>query len=151
MDWHEKEQDKIWDNWAQEMMDLLRQALGEVDQAQGPLAAQRQAYFETNWSALLERGEALNAPVLRTDTSADVGWGMGRRGRPNQSKAHNLLKRLRLYRADVWRFMTDKDVPFTNNLVEQALRMCKVKQKINLHACLVSVFQGQTIQPCFAE
>ena len=175
---HENEGEKVWDNWAQEMMDLLRQALKEVDQAWGPLDGSRQAYFEASWSALLERGEALNAPVLRTDTSADVGLGIGRRGRPKQSKAHNLLRRLRLYRADVWRFMTDKDVPFTNNLAEQALRMCKVKQKIsgcfrtqhgadtfftirsylatmrkqkaNLHACLVSVFQGQPIQPCFA-
>jgi transposase len=175
---HENEGEKKWDNWAQEMMDLLRQALSEVDQARGPLDGARQAYFEASWSALLERGEALNEPVLRTDTSADVGLGIGKRGRPKQSKAHNLLKRLRIYRADVWRFMTDQDVPFTNNLAEQALRMCKVKQKIsgcfrtthgadtfftirsylatmnkqkaNLHACLVSVFQGQTIQPCFA-
>ncbi len=97
---------------------------------------------------MLERGEELNQPVLRADTSADV-----------------------------WRFMTDRDVPFTNKLAEQALRMCKVKQKIsgcfrmrhgadtfftvrsslatmnkqkaNLRACLVSVFQGQPIQPSF--
>ncbi len=170
--------EKVWDNWAQEMMDLLRQALAEVDQARGPLTVHRQAYFEASWSALLERGEALNPALVRTDTLADVAWGIGKRGRPRQSKAHNLLKRLRSYRADVWRFMTDKDVPFTNNLAEQALRMCKVKQKIsgcfrtlhgantfftirsylatmskqkaNLHACLVSVFQGQTIEPCFA-
>jgi transposase len=174
---HENEGQKIWDNWAQQMMDVLRQALKEVDQAQGPLDGSRQAYFEARWSALLERGEALNPAVVRTDTSADVSWGIGKRGRPKQSKAHNLLRRLRLYRADVWRFMTDRDVPFTNNLAEQALRMCKVKQKIsgcfrtthgadtfftirsylatmakqkaNLHACLVSVFQGQPIQPCF--
>jgi Transposase IS66 family len=78
-----------------------------------------------------------------------VGLGIGRRGRPKQSKAHNLLKRLRNHRADVWRFMTDKDVPFTNHLAEQALRMCKVKQKANLHVCLLSVFQGQPIQSCF--
>ena len=174
---HENEAEKVWDNWAQEMMALLRQALGEVDQARGPLDGSRQAYFEARWSALLERGEALNEPVLRTDTSADASLGIGKRGRPKQSKAHNLLKRLRTYRADVWRFMTDKDVPFTNNLAEQALRMCKVKQKIsgcfrtahgadtfftirsylatmgkqkaNLHDCLVSVFQGQPVQPSF--
>jgi transposase len=178
---HENEGEKIWDNWAQEMIDLLRQALCEVNQAvnqTGQLLPQtRQAYFEASWSALLERGEALNMPVQRTGTRADVALGMGSRGRAKQSKAHNLLKRLRLYRADVWRFMTDKDVPFTNNVAEQALRMCKVKQKIsgcfrtqhgaatfftirsylatmskqkaNLHACLVSVFQGHPIQPCF--
>ena len=69
-------------------------------------------------------------------------------------------------------------MPFTNNLAEQALRMSKVKQKTsgyfrtehgadtfftirsylatmhkqkgNLFDCLVSVFNRQTIQPCFA-
>lgn len=169
--------EKIWDNWAREMMDLLRQALIEVDQALCPLSAERQAHFEACWSALLERGEALNPQVLRSGTSADEARGIGRLGPAKQSKACNLLKRLRHYRADVWRFMTDEGVPFTNNLAEQALRMCKVKQKIsgcfrtqhgadtfftirsylatmtkqkaNLHQCLVSVFQGLPIQPCF--
>jgi transposase len=38
---------------------------------------------------------------------------------------------LRLYADDVWRFMTDAGVPFTNNLGEQAVRMPKVKQKVS--------------------
>ena len=103
---------------------------------------------------------------------------MKARGRPKQSKAANLLKRLREYRQDVWRFASEAGVPFTNNLAEQALRMAKVKQKIsgcfktehgahtffmiwsylatmtkqktNLFDCLVSVFNRQTIQPNFA-
>ena len=92
-----------------------------------------------------------------------------------QSKAYNLLKRLRDYRQDVWRFATDVGVPFTNNLAEQALRMSKIRQKVSgcfrtnegattfftirsylqtmrkqqacLFDCLVSVFKGQPIQP----
>ena len=78
---------------------------------------------------------------------------------------------------EVWRFMREDGVPFTNNLAEQALQMAKVKQKIsgcfrtehgaptffvirsylatmtkqkaNLFDCLVSVFNHQPIQPCF--
>jgi transposase len=174
---HESLGEKIWDDWAKQMMQLLTQALTEVDQAGGPLDATRLAHYEACWSTLLERGELLNPAVLRTDTRADELQGISRRGPAKQSKAHNLLKRLRLYRADVWRFMTDEGVPFTNNLAEQSLRMCKVKQKIsgcfrtqhgadtffairsylatmtkqkaNLHKCLVSVFQGQPIQPRF--
>lgn len=173
---HEQENEKIWDPWAQEMIDLLLQALGEVDLAQGPLDESRQAWFEARWSALLERGEMLNPQTQRTGTSQDMG--MGSRGRIKQSKAVNLLKRLREHRQEVWRFMTDVGVPFTNNLAEQALRMAKVKQKIsgcfrtehgadtffiirsylatmakqknNLFDCLVSVFDRQTIQPSFA-
>ncbi len=173
---HEQEREKIWDTWAQEMIDLLLQALGEVDAQAGPLHPQRQAWFQARWGKLLERGEAFNPPTQRTGTSQDVG--LGTRGRLKQSKAVNLLKRLRDYRQDVWRFMSEDGVPFTNNLAEQALRMAKVKQKIsgcfrtvhgadtfftirsylatmhkqkaNLFDCLISVFNRQTIQPSFA-
>src|SRR5918996_6520200 len=55
----------------------------------------------------------------------------GKRGRTRQSKAVNLLHRLRTYADDVLRFMTDLGVPFTNNLAEQAVRMPKVKQKVS--------------------
>lgn len=173
---HEQEGERIWDAWAQEMIDLLRQALREVDAAAGPLEPSRQAYFEAQWAALLERGEAFNPQAGRSGSSADAG--LGSRGRIKQSKATNLLKRLREYAADVWRFMREPGVPFTNNLAEQALRMAKVKQKIsgcfrtehgaqtfftirsylatmtkqkaNRFDCLISVFNRQTIQPCLA-
>ena len=180
---HEQENEKIWDCWAQEMIDLLLQALKAVDLAGGALTQERQAWFEGQWSLLLERGEELNPLDQRTGTMQDAG--LGSRGRLKQSKATNLLKRLRdrgntvlVVEHDVWRFMREDGVPFTNNLAEQALRMAKVKQKIsgcfrtmhgaetfftirsylatmhkqkaNLFDCLVSVFNRQTIQPCFA-
>ena len=100
------------------MIDLLLQALKEVNLKGAPLDAQRQAWFETQWSALLQRGEEFNPQNQRTGTSQDAG--LGSRGRPKQSKAVNLLKRLREYRQDVWRFTREDGVPFTNNLAEQA-------------------------------
>ena len=166
------EQEGIFDSWAQEMIDLLLQANGEVQQLGGPLTLERQAYFTDQWAQLLQRGERLNPPAQHT------GAPTGKRGRHKQSKAFNLLMRLRNYKDDVWRFMTDIGVPFTNNLAEQALRMAKVRQKVSgcfrtaegaktfftirsylatmrkqkvcLFDCLVSVFQGQPIQPQLA-
>ena len=38
---------------------------------------------------------------------------------------------MRVHADDVWRFMTDHNVPFSNNIAEQAVRMPKVKQKIS--------------------
>ena len=102
----------------------------------------------------------------------------GKRGRPRQSKATNLIGRLLDYSDDVWRFMTQANVPFTNNLAEQAVRMPKVKQKVsgcfrtpkgatdycvirsycatihkqgvNIFDSLVAAFKGEPPQPSFA-
>ena len=165
------EQEKPFDGWAQEMMALLVRANGEVGQHGGPLPQERQRWYETQWDVLLARADSFNPE------NKDYLEHAPKRGRHRQSKAFNLIRRLRLHRADVWRFMTTPGVPFTNNLAEQALRMCKVKQKIsgcfrtvdgantfftirsylqtmtkqkqNLLQCLTSVFTGQPIQPRF--
>lgn len=163
------EQEHIWDSWAQEMKDLLLQAKAEVDTLAAPLSQERQSWFAARWDELLVRGEAFNPENI------PEGAPRGTQGRHKQSKAYNLLKRLRVYRADVWRFTSGKDVPFTNNLAEQALRMSKVRQKVSgcfrtqhggdtfftirsylatmhkqgacLFECLISTFNGQPIQP----
>ena len=44
---------------------------------------------------------------------------------------HNLLLRFQNYKRDVLRFLTEPDVPFTNNQAERDLRMMKCKQKIS--------------------
>jgi transposase len=53
------------------------------------------------------------------------------RGRVKRRPGHNLLLRLKNRSDDVLRFLHNPDVPFTNNLAEQSLRMIKVKQKIS--------------------
>lgn len=44
---------------------------------------------------------------------------------------HNLLLRLQKYKDAVLRFLTNPDVPFTNNQAEQDVRMMKLRQKIS--------------------
>ena len=53
------------------------------------------------------------------------------RGRPPRRVGHNLLLRLSTYKQDVLRFLTDPQVPFTNNLAERDGRMMKLRQKIS--------------------
>lgn len=55
----------------------------------------------------------------------------GSRGRKKRRPGHNLLIRLRDFRDDVLRFLTDFEVPFTNNQAEQDLRMMKLRMKIS--------------------
>ncbi len=58
--------------------------------------------------------------------------GMGKpKGRRKRRTGHNLLLRLQGRRQDVRRFVTNLDVPFTNNQAEQDGRMMKLKQKIS--------------------
>jgi hypothetical protein len=56
---------------------------------------------------------------------------LGTRGRKASQSGHNLLIRLRDYRDDVLRFLTDFTVPFTNNQAERDLRMMKLCMKIS--------------------
>jgi transposase len=105
--------------WAGEMIDLLTQANQET---QGkPTSPVRLAHWRYVYTLLLDEGDRLNPRQAST----------GKRGRVKQSKAANLIARLRTYADDVWRFASEVGVPFTNNLAEQAIRMPKVKQKIS--------------------
>ena len=154
--------------WAKRMIDLLVAACHEVETIGSPLSTRRIAYFHRAYAKILAEGDVTNP---RAPPS-------GKRGATKQSKAANLIKRLRDYTDDVWRFATDHNVPFTNNLAEQAVRMPKVKQKIsgcfrtkagadtfciirsylatmhkqgeNLFHALTLTFQGNTPQPRFA-
>ncbi len=107
--------------WAKRLHDLLIESCHEVVAAGGPLSFQRINHIRARYAEILAEGDAANP---RAPPS-------GKRGRTKQSKAANLLDRLHIHADDVWRFMTDHGVPFSNNLAEQAVRMPKVKQKIS--------------------
>ena len=116
--------------WAGDMIELLSQAshLNNVNCADGqsPKYSSQKYQGEVRdlrdlYEAILAQAQAENPIVPAT----------GKRGRPKQSKATNLIGRLRDYSDDIWRFMTRPDVPFTNNLAEQTVRMPKVKQKVS--------------------
>ena len=55
----------------------------------------------------------------------------GKRGRKKRRPGHNLASRLQQRKAAVLRFLTDFEVPFTNNQAEQDLRMMKLRMKIS--------------------
>lgn len=114
--------------WAQSMMDLLLEAkqLSETN-PNHCLATDSPAAISISerYDALIETGLAQNLPPpapLPTDK---------KRGRRKQSKAKNLLDRLRDYKDDTLAFLYHPQIPFDNNLGERDMRMAKLKQKVS--------------------
>jgi transposase len=54
----------------------------------------------------------------------------GQKGRPKQAPATNLLRRMRDFKTEIFRFLHDFRVPFDNNRAERLVRPVKVKLKV---------------------
>ncbi|MEQ8376530.1 MAG: IS66 family transposase [Roseibium aggregatum] len=115
--------------WATELSALLNSANQLKCAAQGrgdtELPASVHRDIITTYMAILAEGldfHERQPPLVRKP---------GTRGRKARRPGHNLIIRLRDYRDDVLRFLSDFAVPFTNNQAERDLRMMKVRMKIS--------------------
>lgn len=108
--------------WATDMIALLLEIKDKVDLSlTHHLAEDEVSFFLGKYNQLITQGYAANPPPERT----------GKRGRPRKGKVLALIHRMDLYKHDILRFMSEGNVPFTNNLAERDLRMIKVRQKIS--------------------
>ena len=115
--------------WAEAMRDVLLGAATAVRQAkEADLSALEpdrvQGFVDRYWGAIRE-GLAFHRALPAFDPSPRS------KKRKKQPPGHNLLIRLKTFKDETLRFLVDFDVPFTNNLAEQDLRMTKVKMKIS--------------------
>jgi transposase len=120
----ERALEKDGQQWAKRMQDLLLEINKAVDTAGGMLDPPEAKIFKNRYRTLLKDADQECPPPDETKKK-------GKRGRIARSKSRNLLERLRDYEDDVLRFMTVKEVPFSNNLAENDVRMTKVQQKIS--------------------
>ena len=114
--------------WAESMRDMLLAANLAVNRAREAGAralapSECDALVERYWAAV-RLGLAFHRQLPKLATKAA-------RGRVKHRPGHNLLQRLKPSANRNPGFLTDFDVPFTNNLAEQDLRMMKVKMKIS--------------------
>jgi transposase len=111
--------------WVQKLIRLLLSMKAAVAQAraagQTALTPRQRAGFEAAYTRCLNAGLRANPPPKPT----------GKRGRPKQTPARNLLDRLVTHRAALLAFLHDFAVPFDNNQAERDLRMLKVKHKVS--------------------
>jgi transposase len=109
--------------WAQRVLEYLERLNGEVDKAGGKLGKGRQEEVRQEYRKLMRKGDK--------ECPKPEGKPPGKRGREAKPKSRNLLERLMEREDEVLRFMTVKEVSFTNNQAERDLRMMKVQQKIS--------------------
>jgi transposase len=109
--------------WPERMAGLLTEANKQTEKAGGKLSDEEQRRVRKKYRRILAAAEKENPVSPRQ--------GKQKRGRAAQSKTRNLLDRMRDYESEILRFMTDVDVPFTNNQAERDIRMAKVQQKIS--------------------
>ncbi len=115
--------------WATPMRDMLLAANAAVRKARDSGASalapeQVKTFVERYWEAVRE-GLAFHRALPSLERSPQS------RGRLKRRPGFNLLTRFKTLKDDVLRFLVDFDVPFTNNLAEQDIRMTKVKMKIS--------------------
>ena len=115
--------------WAELMRDTLLDANLAVRAAREAGARtlapdEVEAFVERYWAAI-RLGLSYHRELPRCETTAT------RLRRPKRRPGHNLAERLKTFKTETLRFLTDFDVPFTNNLAEQDLRMMRVKMKIS--------------------
>jgi transposase len=115
------------EDWARKMQVLLRRACHAANLARErgvALKARLIARIQQRYDAIVTEGIAFHQAQPPLRRAQRHGWKPHRIG-------HNLLLRLDQRRQDVLRFLSDPDVPFTNNQAERDARMMKLRQKIS--------------------
>ena len=113
--------------WATSMIELLLEAKETCEATSQNCLAENSAELTSirfRYDALIAKGLAQNLPPPETSKKK-------KRGRRKQSKAKNLLDRLRDFKAETLAFLTHPLIPFDNNQGERDIRMAKLKQKIS--------------------
>ncbi|MHB8281081.1 MAG: IS66 family transposase [Candidatus Humimicrobiaceae bacterium] len=114
-------------NWPINMTDLLLEIKKTVDIKKlvaDKLEQNKINGFKKRYDRIIKAGLGQN-PI------AKVRDGPKKRGRIKQSKAKNLLDRLKVHWRETLAFMYDFSIPFDNSQAERDVRMMKVQQKIS--------------------
>lgn len=124
---HLRELERAWEEdhqkWARSLKQLLIKGNEAVSKAGGVLPKAEEMRYRKKYRKILKKGaEECPKPTPKAP---------GKRGRQKKARCLNLLERLRDFEDDGLRFMSVKEVPFTNNQAERDLRMTKVQQKIS--------------------
>jgi transposase len=109
--------------WAKKMFNLLLEMNDFVGEQSEQLTPEQKELWLKQYHKILAEGWEEN-PLPKKPPKK-------KRGRPAKTKSQNLLTRFGDFENSVLAFLHDINVPFTNNLAEQDIRMIKVRLKIS--------------------
>jgi transposase len=113
-----------YQQWAKSLELLLLEMNAAVNASSaGILTEDEIKDYEKRYLEILEEGKN-ECPEIPAKTS-------NKKGKVKRTRPRNLLLRLLNYMGDTLRFISEPDVPFTNNNAEREIRMTKVQQKIS--------------------
>jgi len=109
--------------WAQKMFDLLLDMNNFAEKQTEQLTPEQKEPWIAKYREIIAQGWKEN-PLPKKPPKK-------KKGRSAKTKSQNLLTRLGDFEDSALAFLHDLNVPFTNNLAEQDIRMIKVRLKIS--------------------
>jgi transposase len=106
--------------WAVKMKALLLEMYEKSEKGKGILPLAERPGILQRYEQILKEADLEEPPPTSKP-----------KGKPKQTKGRNLFDRLKKHQDSVLAFAWNKEVPFTNNLAERAIRPAKTKNKVS--------------------
>ena len=126
--------------WADDMITLLQEMLHTKHLAEEKglkeLSENEIATFSERFDALIARGKELHPLPERQP---------GQKGRLKRGRARALIDRMESRKNEIFKFLTDFDVPYTNNIAESSFRLLGTKRSVGCFRSIESAQEFCTI------
>lgn len=113
--------DERGSGWADGLKQFLLLLYEMTDSGTGCLTYKEQKWANDLYDEICSEADLIEPQPIKEPN---------KRGRPKATKGRNLLDRFLKYKSAIIAFAFHKEVPFTNNIAERALRPVKTKQKV---------------------
>ena len=105
------------------LQDMLQAKHEAMNQQLTALPPDQYKSFSDRFDALIFEAEAIHQVPPREQ---------GKRGRQKKGRARALVDRMKQHKSEIFRFLDDFDIPYSNNIAEQSFRMFSVRRSVGI-------------------
>lgn len=113
--------------WADDMLALMQEMLHRKHTLKSLgekcISPESMEEYSKRYDELIERGKKLHPIPEKKE---------GKRGRVKKGRARCLIERMELRKPEIFRFLTDFDVPYTNNEAERSFRLLAIRKNVGI-------------------